>query len=137
MKKHIVDFKRFSMNEDEQMDGEIFYTDKWSMEEYEDVDHLLSRGVVDAVGFFDDWVAGGKKDFESLKDKFIYIACEGFPDERLIEAMQSEQGSSSGEYDFSYVEDGASIRSFNYRTIAKVFGMNFLMELVEAGEWSA
>ncbi len=109
------------------------YVDKWSGEEFEDLDTYLDAGVHYAVGFFDDWIKS--EDVVPGENSVDYICnChESFRDE-LFSRFEDMQGSSSGEWDFSYLMvDGPSIRILTNRAISQAYGMDVLMGLYERG----
>ena len=109
------------------------YVDKWSGEEFEDLETYLDTGVHYAVGFFDDWIKS--EDAVPGENSVDYICnChESFRDE-LFSTFEDMQGSSSGENDFNYLMvDGPSIRILTNRAISDAYGMDVLMGLYERG----
>jgi hypothetical protein len=109
------------------------YVDKWSGEEFEDLETYLDTGVHYAVGFFDEWVKSGSKVPGQHSVVYICNPWESFHGE-LLDRFGDIQGSSSGEWDFSYLMvNGPSIRILTNRAIVETFGMDVLMGLYERG----
>jgi hypothetical protein len=112
------------------------YVDKWSGEEFEDLETYLDTGVHYAVGFFDSWVKSRTMPNGLVYEEAVNYICnchESFRDE-LFSTFEDMQGSSSGEYDFNYLMvDGPSIRILTNRAISEAYGMDVLMGLYERG----